>query len=96
MDNDDDPNSIHVRGARPVCNRLHSVEERFCRWILMTADRTDQATFPLTHELLGHMLGVRRASITVVVGKMQQAGLIHASYGEITVRDRRGLEAGGG
>jgi CRP-like cAMP-binding protein len=77
-----------------ACNRLHSVEERFCRWMLMTADRADQETFPLTHDLLSHMLGVRRASVTVVAGMMQQAGLIHYSYGKMTVRDRRGLEEG--
>jgi CRP-like cAMP-binding protein len=77
-----------------TCSRLHSVEERFCRWVLMTADRAGQQTFPITHDLLSHMLGVRRASVTVVAGMMQQAGLIHYRYGKMTIRDRDGLEAG--
>jgi CRP-like cAMP-binding protein len=77
-----------------ACSRLHSVEERFCRWVLMTADRAGEETFPITHELLSHMLGVRRASVTVVAGMMQQAGLIHYRYGKMTIRDRHGLEGG--
>ncbi len=77
-----------------ACSRLHSVEERFCRWVLMMADRAGQETFPLTHELLSQMLGVRRASVTVVAGLMQQAGMIHYRYGQMTIRDRQGLEAG--
>src|SRR3712207_8793183 len=56
-------------------NRLHSVEERMCRWLLMTHDRVGADRFPLTQEFLAQMLGVRRPSVTVVAGVLQKAGL---------------------
>ncbi|MDQ5852480.1 MAG: Crp/Fnr family transcriptional regulator [Chloroflexota bacterium] len=76
-----------------ACNRLHTVDERLARWLLMTHDRVGQETFPLTHEFMAHMLGVRRATVTVVAGRLQQAGMIRYSRGRITVVDRPGLEA---
>jgi CRP-like cAMP-binding protein len=76
-----------------ACNRLHSVEERMCRWLLMTQDRVGAEQFPLTQEFLAQMLGVRRPSVTVVAGILQKAGLIVYSRGLITIRDRAGLEA---
>ena len=76
-----------------VCNRLHSIAPRCARWLLLTHDRVGQAAFPLTHEFLAQMLGVRRASVTEVAGRLQQAGLIHYRYGIITILDRAGLEA---
>jgi CRP-like cAMP-binding protein len=76
-----------------ACNRIHTIEERFCRWILMTRDRVPGDTFPLTHEFLGQMLGVRRASVTEVAIRMQNAGLIRYKYGKMTVLDRQGLES---
>lgn len=77
-----------------ACNRVHTIEERFCRWILMTRDRVPGNTFPLTHEFLGQMLGVRRASVTEVAIRMQNAGLIQYKYDEkMTVLDREGLES---
>jgi CRP-like cAMP-binding protein len=76
-----------------VCNRLHPIAPRCARWLLLTHDRVGQAAFPLTHEFLAHMLGVRRASVTEVAGRLQQAGLIHYRYGIITILDRAGLEA---
>jgi Crp-like helix-turn-helix domain len=76
-----------------ACNSHHSVEERCCRWLLMTRDRVQSDQFPITHEFLSQMLGVRRASITVVAGMLQKAGLIRYSRGQMTILDRLGLEA---
>lgn len=76
-----------------ACNPHHSVEERCCRWLLMTCDRVQSDQFPLTHDFLSQMLGVRRASVTVVAGMLQKAGLICYSRGQMTILDRQGLEA---
>jgi CRP-like cAMP-binding protein len=76
-----------------ACNRRHGIDERCARWLLMTHDRVGHEQFPLTQEFLAFMLGVRRASVTVAAGMLQQAGLIRYSRGRITVRDRAGLEA---
>ncbi|NMG22455.1 Crp/Fnr family transcriptional regulator [Brasilonema bromeliae] len=75
-----------------ACNRLHSIEERFCRWVLMTQDRVGKNEFPLTQEFLGQMLGVRRASVSVVAAMIQKAGLITYKRGKMTILDREGLE----
>jgi CRP-like cAMP-binding protein len=76
-----------------VCNRLHPVEQRCARWLLLTHDRVGQDEFPLTQEFLAQMLGVRRASATAVAGRLQQTGLIRYRGGIVLVRDRAGLEA---
>lgn len=75
-----------------ACNWHHSVEERCCRWLLMTHDRAKTDQFPLTQEFLSKMLAVRRASVTVVAGTLQKAGLIRYSRGQMTILDRLGLE----
>jgi CRP-like cAMP-binding protein len=75
------------------CNRLHSMEERCARWLLMTHDRAGQDTFPLTQEFLSHMLGVRRATVNVATGMLKKAGFIQYVRGQITVVDRPGLES---
>ena len=76
-----------------ACNRAHSIEERCARWLLMTHDRVAADEFPLTHEFLSYMLGVRRAGVTVAAGMLQKAGLIEYKHGRIKVVDREGLEA---
>ena len=76
-----------------ACNGLHQVGKRCCRWLLITHDRIDGDDMPLTHEFLGMMLGVRRASVTEVLGDLRDRGLIKYSRGVITVLDRKGLEA---
>jgi CRP-like cAMP-binding protein len=75
-----------------ACNGLHSVSQRCCRWLLITRDRVGGDDLPLTHEFMAMMLGVRRASVTLVLQPIQEAGLIRGTRGVITVLDRRGLE----
>lgn len=75
-----------------ACNRLHSIEERFARWVLMTQDRVSGNEFPLTQEYLADMLGVHRPSVSLVARMYQQAGVIKYSRGTITVLDRPALE----
>ena len=75
-----------------ACNRLHDMTERCARWLLQTHDRVKQDEFDLTHEFLAQMLGVRRATVTVAVGALQQAGLITYRRGEMRILDRVGLE----
>jgi CRP-like cAMP-binding protein len=74
-----------------ACNRLHSVEERAARWLLMTRDRVDDNTFTLTQDFLAQMLGVRRATVSITAGVLQTAGLIRYRRGQITIVDRDGL-----
>jgi CRP-like cAMP-binding protein len=76
-----------------ACNRLHSMEERCARWLLMTHDRASEDTFPLSQDHLSHMLGVRRASVNVAAGMLKKAGFIRYVRGKLTVVDRRGLES---
>jgi CRP-like cAMP-binding protein len=76
-----------------ACNRLHGTEERAARWLLMTADRVGSDRFPLTQEFLAQMLGVRRATVSLIAGLLHNAGLISYSRGVITIDDRAGLQA---
>jgi CRP-like cAMP-binding protein len=76
-----------------ACNRIHSMEERCARWLLMTHDRAGQDTFPLTQEFLSHMLGVRRSTVNVATGMLKKAGFIRYVRGKITIIDRPGLES---
>jgi CRP-like cAMP-binding protein len=76
-----------------ACNRLHTLEERCARWLLMTHDRVHGDVFELTHEFLAVMLGVRRAGVTVAMGTLQSAGLVTYSRGRVSILDRAGLEA---
>jgi len=76
-----------------VCNRLHSVERRLCRWLLLSHDRVKSNEIPMTQEFIANMLGGRRESVTVAAGRLQDAGLIHYSRGQILILDRQGLEA---
>jgi len=75
-----------------ACNRLHTIEERAARWLLMTHDRVDSDTFPITHDFLASMLGVRRPSVTLAAGILQKAGFISYRRGRMTILDRAGLE----
>ncbi|HEY2896954.1 MAG TPA: Crp/Fnr family transcriptional regulator [Gemmatimonadaceae bacterium] len=75
-----------------ACNRLHSLEERCARWLLITHDRVEGDEFRLTQEFLSFMLGVHRPAVTLAAGVLQKAGYIHYSRGKIVVTDRTGLE----
>lgn len=76
-----------------VCNRLHSVEQRLSRWLLLSHDRVKSTELQMTQEFISNMLGGRRESVTVAAGRLQDAGLIHYSRGRIVILDRVGLEA---
>ncbi|GGC71716.1 cyclic nucleotide-binding protein [Siccirubricoccus deserti] len=76
-----------------ACNGRHHTDQRLARWLLMAHDRVEREPFPMTHEFLSMMLGVRRAGITVAAGTLQKAGLIRYERGRMEITDRPGLEA---
>lgn len=76
-----------------ACNGLHRLEQRCCRWLLMSRDRVESDDVRLTHEYLAIMLGARRASVTEVLRPLQEAGLVRSQRGQITILDGPGLEA---
>ena len=75
-----------------ACNRLHPLEERYSRWILMADDRVGGGEFMLTQDYSAQMLGVRRAGVTITAGSMSKSGLISYRRGRIVVLDRERLE----
>jgi CRP-like cAMP-binding protein len=77
-----------------VCNRLHSVEQQLCRWLLLSHDRLKTDELVMTQELIGDMLGVRREGVTVAAGRLQGSGAISYVRGHITILDRAKLEEG--
>jgi CRP-like cAMP-binding protein len=76
-----------------ACNRVHNMEERCARWLLLTHDRAGTDTFPLTQEFLANMLAVRRATVNVATGMLKKAGFIRYVRGQMTIIDRPGLES---
>jgi CRP-like cAMP-binding protein len=87
---------VHVLLVRSmqlsVCNALHEIEPRCVRWLLTVDDLTAGREIPLTHEELATILGVRRPTVTLVLGSLQRAGLIRESRGRIVIKDRSRLE----
>lgn len=75
-----------------VCNRLHSVEQQLCRWLLLSHDRLPSNELVMTQELIANMLGVRREGVSVAANQLQKAGLISYQRGRIIIVDRLGLE----
>ncbi len=84
---------ITQTGQIAVCNRLHSLEQQLCRWILSCRDRVPSHDLTVTQALMASLLGVRREGVTEAAGNLQRAGLIRYRRGRIDVLDRRGLEA---
>ena len=76
-----------------ACNRLHTLEERCARWLLMTHDRVDGDVLRLKQQFLAEMLGVHRPAVTIAAGALQRAGMIRYSRGKVTVLDRAALES---
>jgi CRP-like cAMP-binding protein len=76
-----------------ACNHFHTLQQRCCRWLLMTHDRMQSHEFLLTQEFLAMMLGVQRTGVSAAAGGLQRAGLIRYSRGIVTILDRRGLQA---
>jgi CRP-like cAMP-binding protein len=76
-----------------ACNRLHSIEERCCRWLLVAHDSARSDTFPLTHEFLATMLGVHRTTVSLIASALQRAGMIRYSRGRLRIIGRAGIEA---
>jgi CRP-like cAMP-binding protein len=74
-----------------ACNRVHELEERLARWLMMCSDRLQSDHIPITHEFLAMMLGTRRSSVTVAAGILHKAGLITYSRGSVTIQKRDGL-----
>ena len=75
-----------------ACNRLHEVEERLARWLLMCHDRIGSNSLPLTEDFLAEMLGSRRASVSVAISVLTKAGFIEHKRGKAIILDRQGLE----
>jgi CRP-like cAMP-binding protein len=76
-----------------ACNRLHEVEERLARWLLMLQDRVQEDQFHITQEFLAEMLGSRRTTVTMAAGALQRIGLIEYQRGRVHILDRERLEA---
>ena len=74
-----------------LCNRLHSVEERLCRWLLTIRDRIQSDEIEITHEYIGHMLGTRRSSVSIALGALQRAGFVEVGRGRITLLNVEGI-----
>lgn len=75
-----------------ACNRFHTIEQRLCRWLLISLDRTRADHLPLTQEALSHMLGASRTNVTKAAATLKRAGLIQYRHGNIQIPNRQGLE----
>jgi CRP-like cAMP-binding protein len=84
---------LNLSAQTAACNRLHAIDQRCARWLLMAFDRIQSDVMPMTQEFLSSMLGVRRAGVTEAAGELQRSGLIRYQHGRITLIDREGLEA---
>lgn len=83
---------VEALSQSAACNRLHVIEQRCARWLLMSHDRVGRDDFALTQVFLAQMLGVRRPGVTVAIGILERAGLISHTRGRIRIEDRGGLE----
>ena len=81
-----------ITAQSAACNRLHPLRRRCARWLLMCRDRVHADEYPMTHEFLAQMLGVRRAGVSEAVGELQSEGLISYRSGMMCIEDSAGLE----
>ena len=84
---------LHEVARTAACNRLHTVEQRLARWLLLCSDQAATGSYPLTHESLARMLGARRPYVSQMARALQQAGVIQYHRGTLRILDRAGLEA---
>jgi len=84
---------LSMAAQAAACNRLHTLEQRCARWLLSAHDRAEGDTFPMTHEFMSMMLGVRRAGVTIAAQGLQSRALITYHHGTMTILDREGLQA---
>ena len=91
---------LHYTGAllaqlahTAVCNQFHPIDKRFCRWLLLASDRIRSNDIPMTQDAIARILGSRRASISLVAGRLQQKGFIRYTRGIISILNRKALEA---
>jgi Crp-like helix-turn-helix domain len=82
---------LNLSAQTSACNRLHSIEQRCARWLLIASDRIRSDTMPMTHEFLSSMLGVRRAGVSATAAELQRSGLIRYHHGQVTIIDHDGL-----
>lgn len=85
---------IDLAAQRAACNRLHTLHQRCCRWLLAAQDSAETLTFTVTHEFLALMMGVNRARLSMILRTLQQAGVISYRYASVTIADRAALEEG--
>ena len=85
---------LSLTSQTAACNRLHSIDERLCRWLKMTHDRVRRNTFPMRQDFLAQMLGVHRPTVSTAASMLQQAGFIRYNRGQMEVLDPEGLERG--
>lgn len=86
--------TVNQLAQTAACNRLHSLRQRCCRWLLTAHDNAREPTFTLTHEFLALMMGVSRPSLTLAVAALQRRGLIRYRRASLTILDRAALESG--
>ena len=84
---------VNFLGQLAGCNRLHTVYERCCRWLLLSQDRVNSDTIELTHEYLAMMLGSRRSGVSIALSTLRRAGYIEYNSGKIKILNRSGLES---
>jgi CRP-like cAMP-binding protein len=76
-----------------ACNRLHDIEQRLARWLLMTQDRVDSESLPITHDFLATMLGTDRPTVSLAAGVLQKKKIIEYMRGAVKIVNRKKLEA---
>lgn len=85
--------AYHVAKQTTVCNAYHAIEKRMARWLLSIHDRLAQDRFPMTQELLSHMVAATRPRVTEAAARLRAEGIIDYYRGHLTIKDRKALES---